>query len=553
MTGGRTLFSRLLATHLIVAVATLALLGITLDRVFERRAVRDLETQLIAEARATRASLEGGISEDLVRRLGTASGARLTVIRTDGTVLADSEHDPSTMENHADRPEVRVALSGRIGSKQRVSGTLGRPFLYVAIPPRDGVIVRAALPANRVTDQRRAIRLAMLAAFAASAILAAGLSALLARNVAGPLSRISRAVRRVSRGEFHAIAPEGPREARDLVAAVNTMAADLAARVAEIGHETALREQVLSAMDEAVILADDDRVIYANPAARAMFTADPMPAVPPAITAAGPAPEITLHHPVRRDVRIASANVEGGRRLIVAQDVTEARRIDRIRRDFVANASHEMKTPVAGILAAAETLQTAVSEDPEAAERFTASLAQEARRLSELVQDLLDLARLEQQPEAWTDLDLSSIVREVAERARIRCDAAGLGVDVKIAQGLRVRGRSEDLAQLTRNLLDNAIRYTPSGGSIAIHLSPSDGAICLEVSDTGVGIPAADVPRVFERFFRVDQARARATGGTGLGLAIVRHVAESHGGSVAARSELGKGSTFTVTLPRAAS
>jgi two-component system sensor histidine kinase SenX3 len=235
--------------------------------------------------------------------------------------------------------------------------------------------------------------------------------------------------------------------------------------------------------------------------------------------------------------------------LIVAQDVTDAHRIDEVRRDFVANASHEMKTPVAGILATAETLEDAIRDDPAQAQRFAGNLAKEARRLANLIQDLLDLARLDQASAEEAIAPMSELVRGAIEEARAQANGKHLTVDAVIAEGIEVPGRPGDLALLARNLLDNAIRYTPEGGRVSINLQRQNGKALLSVNDSGIGIPAKDLPRIFERFYRVDRARARETGGTGLGLSIVRHIAESHGGSVTADSELGRGSTFTVSLP----
>lgn len=551
----RTFLGRLLATHIVVAVAAVALLGITLDRVFQQRAVDDLRARLIAEARTVEAVIaRDGPHQSDVLALGRASGTRFTVIRSDGFVLADSEHDPASMADHSDRPEVREAIAGRTGTAQRASSTLGRPFLYVALPARAGIIVRAALPADRVASQRAAVRRAMIGASLAAALLAALFSMLVARTVARPLEEIAGEVTRVARGDFTPIEPGGPAETRELVRAVNRMAADLAARIDEIGRETSLREQILSAMDEAVILADGTEIVYANPAARALFSLSDGGALPPGIPVpeegAVAAVEITLHHPTTREVRVTSLPLPGGRMLAVAHDVTEARRTDRVRRDFVADASHEMKTPVAAILATAETLETAVADDPEAAQRFAATLAREARRLTSLVRDLLDLARLERPSEHTQEVDLSALALDVADEARARCEERGLSFRAEIGEGGRARGSADDLALMVRNLLDNAIRYTPDGGTVTLRLAVGEESATLEVSDTGMGIPSKDLPRIFERFYRVDAARSRETGGTGLGLSIVRHVAETHGGVVRAHSELGVGSAFVVTLPR---
>jgi len=554
----RSLFLRLIATHLVVAITAIAILGVAVDRVFEHRALEDLKQRLIAEAQTVQSAVSGTPTAALqpqIHTLGSASGARLTIIRRDGVVLADSEHDPATMENHAtpSRPEVLAAIAGHVGSDQRVSETLGSQYLYVAIPVRDGIVVRAALPANRIASQRNAVRLIVLFSFLGMVAVAFGLSALMARSVSRPLRRIADEVSHVARGEFEAVRPAGPPEARAVATAVNTMAAELAQRVDEVRSETRLRDQILGAMDEAVILLDRETIVYANRAASELLGAQHGRAAPPQLPTPNEgnpvAVEFTIYHPVSRHIRATVAPLIDGRVLIVAQDVTDAHRIDEVRRDFVANASHEMKTPVAGILAAAETLEDAIRDDPAEAQRFAGNLAKEARRLANLIQDLLDLARLDQASTEETVTSISELVRGAIEEARAHADGKHLTVDSAITEGIEVPGRPGDLALLTRNLLDNAIRYTPEGGRVSINLQRQNGKALLSVTDSGIGIPAKDLPRIFERFYRVDRARARETGGTGLGLSIVRHIAESHGGSVTADSELGRGSTFTVSLP----
>ncbi len=236
---------------------------------------------------------------------------------------------------------------------------------------------------------------------------------------------------------------------------------------------------------------------------------------------------------------------------MVVRDVTESRRIEQVRRDFVANASHELKTPAASIQAAAETLHDAAQGDPAAVRRFAAQLDRDAQRLSRIVADLLDLSRLETGSELDRNIDLDAIVSDETGRFEAAARESGLTLVVDAGRCEVVRGSERDLSLLVRNLVDNAIRYTRPGGTIRIGLSSDDDTVRLTVADTGLGIPTKDLPRVFERFYRVDRARSRETGGTGLGLAIVKHVAENHGGSVDVTSELGRGSTFVVSLPAA--
>ena len=554
----RGLVGRLVATHLIVAVAAIAILGVAIDRVFEHRALNDLQQRLVAEAETVRSAVVGTPSSEMetrIRALGSASGTRLTVIRTDGVVVADSEHDPTTMENHAtpSRPEVLAAIKGRVGSDQRTSETLGRPFLYVAIPAQNGLIYRAALPATRLASERESIRLTVLFSFLGIAIAALGLSLLMAQSLSRPLRDMADEVDLVARGERTDVVPRGPEETKQLATAVNAMAAELAQGMDDVRSETQLRDQILGAMAECVIFADRGTIVYANGAADRLLGARAGQAMPPQLSLPSSQGvewlEFSLHHPAERVLRASVAALPDGRTLAVAQDVTDSHRIDEIRKDFVANASHEMKTPVAGILAAAETLPNAIREDPVQAQRFAGNLAKEARRLSDLIQDLLDLARLDQAPKQQETASLTDLVRRAIDEASGRAADKSLSLESNIAEGVAVAGQTSDLELLARNLLDNAIRYTPEGGSIAVHLSRHDGHALLSIKDSGPGIPSKDLPRVFERFYRVDRARARDTGGTGLGLSIVRHIAESHGGSVTAESELGRGSTFTVTLP----
>jgi signal transduction histidine kinase len=235
----------------------------------------------------------------------------------------------------------------------------------------------------------------------------------------------------------------------------------------------------------------------------------------------------------------------------VVRDVTEARRLDAVRRDFVANASHELKTPAASIQAAAETIQTASREDPEVVPRFADQLEREAARLSRIVSDLLDLSRLESGSELDDAVALDAVLRDEIERFEGPAAEARVALSVRADAVPRVRGSGRDLALLVRNLVDNAIRYTRADGRVDVSLAAGDAEVVLDVRDTGLGIPQRDLPRIFERFYRIDRARSRETGGTGLGLSIVRHVVENHGGRISVESELGVGTRFEVRLPAA--
>jgi len=374
----------------------------------------------------------------------------------------------------------------------------------------------------------------------------------------------------IAAGDLDARVPEegGPELAR-LADTVNRMANDLRARAEQAGEDRRTRDLVLAAMDEGVLLMDEGGdVRYANPAAlrlvgrmaaelRSPSGGAGRAYVPPALRllvdearTAGSVREreIEMGRPARTVLASSFPVGSEGLALLVLRDVTEARRVDAIRRDFVAAASHELKTPVASIQAAAETLTHALDEDPTAARRFVEHLLHDSERLSRIVRDLLDLSRLESEHPSFQPVRLDDLAREEVERLHPRLREASLTVEVD-ASPVVVRGSGEDLALLISNLLDNAVRYTRAGGTISVQIQKQNGDANLTVSDTGIGIPGRDLPRVFERFYRVDRARSRDTGGTGLGLAIVKHVAEQHGGRVEAQSELGRGTTFVVTLP----
>lgn len=333
-------------------------------------------------------------------------------------------------------------------------------------------------------------------------------------------------------------------------------------RVRASADATQVRDQILGSMHDGVLLFDGDwRTAFSNQALEQHLGARPRslaqvypPSLRETIRRAGETErvavaEIETGAPTRWLRATATPTGIDGSVLVVIADVTEARRLDTVRRDFVANASHELKTPAASIQAAAETLLHVWREDPAAVPRFAEQLEREAVRLSRIVADLLDLSRLESGSELQDRVHMDAVVREESSRLEDAAIEAGLTLDVEVAPVPAVRGSGRDLSLLVRNLLDNAIRYTKSAGTVVASVTADNGSVVLRVTDTGSGIPTKELTRVFERFYRVDRARSRETGGTGLGLAIVRHVAENHGGTVSVKSELGRGSTFEVRLP----
>jgi signal transduction histidine kinase len=324
-----------------------------------------------------------------------------------------------------------------------------------------------------------------------------------------------------------------------------------------------VRDLILSSMQDGILLLDAEGVtVYANDAFERLLGTAPESVsglFPLALREAADAAAdhgatgstlVETGTPPRWLRAQATPAGEGGSVLLVVRDVTEARRLDAIRRDFVANASHELKTPAASIQAAAETLRDAAEDDPAAVARFAEQLEREAVRLSRIVADLLDLSRLESGSEMSERVHLDAVAREEAQRFEDLAAAAELDLVVDAPTPTVVRGSARDLSLLVRNLVDNAIRYTRPRGSVTVTVESDARSAVVAVRDTGVGIPQRDLARIFERFYRVDRARSRETGGTGLGLAIVKHVAENHGGSVDVRTELGVGTVVEVRIPR---
>jgi two-component system phosphate regulon sensor histidine kinase PhoR len=330
-------------------------------------------------------------------------------------------------------------------------------------------------------------------------------------------------------------------------------------RIRQLGQERERLNAVLEAVEDGVILVDSgDTVRYANPAAGRILREQSgvLEELPYASlrTLVGEVRSSGEHRGRTLEIgappRIVQARAvplpDGV--VLILRDVTETRRVEAMRRDFLTDASHELKTPAASIRAGAETVARAVAEDPSAAARFAAQLERDAGRMSRIITDLLDLSRLEAERPDRSPVSLDRVTEDEMDRMRETARNAGVELESSTAPAT-VSGSGGDLALMVRNLIDNAIRYTPEGGKVHVRLRQADRTAILEIDDNGVGIPSRDLPRIFERFYRVDPARSRQTGGTGLGLSIAKHVAEGHGGRIEAHSELGRGSTFRVTLP----
>ena len=524
---------------------------------------------LAAGARAVSTALEDDRLDDRAAdRLGRSGGARVTLIGRDGTVLGDSEIPTARLaevENHADRPEVEAALEGRTGRAVRTSETLAIAYLYVAVPHPDGV-VRAAVPLDRVTAPADRVGRAVAAAGAAVFLLLLALTVPLERFAAGPFRRLRRDTRAVAGGEFslrHRGAGEG--EEGEMARALDRLADRLEEAERERRREEELA-RVFDRLDEGLALVDGGgevrraNVPFRDWVGRREVEGERLdslfrdPEVAEALRSG------VRGEPARREIELGertalvSVRPHGEGAVVVLRDLTRLRRLEGVRRDFVANVSHELKTPLTSVIGYAEPLS-----DPdlprEQAVEFAERILENGRRMRRLVDDLLDLSRIE--AGAWKPEPERVEVGRVARAVwRDLEPAEGRAADFAVEGGeATVRADPEALRQILRNLLDNAVRHAPGGTDVLVHCSPAGGrgedGVRIEVSDRGPGIPEAHRGRLFERFYRVDAGRSRAEGGTGLGLSIVKHLVAAHGGEVGVESEVGEGTTVWFTLPAA--
>jgi two-component system, OmpR family, phosphate regulon sensor histidine kinase PhoR len=575
---------------IVALVAALALRDVSLHRLEDEMSWQAYQfSAVLQQEAATGSPADPGYLQTLTDKAGDAGNLRLTLIAHDGTVLADSVADPETMENHASRPEAAQALAGHEGRARRRSATLNQQEVYVAVPlPQSGAawsrgVVRTALPESRVDSLVAASWRIPLIVWAILLLPTLAVAYFLTRSITSPVGRLRSMTSRVASGDLaYRTSVRRKDELGDLATSLNAMAGQLQNQVDQLATEKERLGQVLAAMSEGVIVVDGEgRLLRANPAAEGILKTELVNHVNTSLVvrarafpdralaakarqAGGPVAEI-VELPGNRQLWVETVPLQTrigqqGQVLFVIRDETARLATDRIRRDFATNVSHELKTPLAGLSLLAGTLKHALEEDPEQAAVFVDRVSAEVARLTDLTNDLLTLSKVEepggQAGENFVPTDLGRLAGETVSELLPVAEGKRQEVGVEAAPGAVVLGDEVALCTLVRNLLDNAIRYTEPGGHIAVRVRTETDrrgarSVVLEVQDDGVGIPAAEQRRIFERFYRVDKARSRETGGTGLGLSIVRHVAERHGGKVEVASTLGSGSTFTVRLPAA--
>jgi len=592
------LFWRIYATYLVVIVLCTAAVGFYAVRSARSFYVQHTESELQARAQLVREQVAAQIGtltaeqlELLVRRLGAASDTRITLISAGqsgapvGAVLADSDAVPGQMENHSDRPEFKEALQGRIGVSIRRSPTLGEDMMYVAVPiAEDGqvaAVVRTAIPLTTVNHALYDLYWRIGLSALLVALLAAVIGLYVSRRISRQMREIKEGAERLAGGDFtHKLFVPRTEEFAAVAESLNHMAEELDDKIGTLTRERNEREAVLSSMVEGVLAVDaDERIIALNAAAAGLIDVQPAAAEGRTIQEVLRNPDLqrvvaqTLsgHEPVEADIvmrvgsedRYLQANgtlLRAGDdespvgAVVVLNDVTRLKRLEAVRRDFVANVSHELKTPVTSIKGFAETLEDGALDDPVAARRFVRIISGQADRLNSIIGDLLALSTLEQRENeprlTLEEADVCDVLHVAVEVCEPKAQAKGITIGVSCASGVLAAVNPPLLEQAVVNLVDNAVKYSSDGSAVEVALVEAADEIVISVSDRGPGVPREHLPRLFERFYRVDKARSRDLGGTGLGLAIVKHIARAHGGRVSVDSRVGDGSTFRIHLPR---
>jgi two-component system phosphate regulon sensor histidine kinase PhoR len=578
----RSIQWRITISFILVVLIIMGILGAYLVNSTRNYQLDNLRSQLENEARITaETSLPGFLYPDelsdldsLAKKLGSEIETRVTIISLNGTVLGDSEEEPSTMENHANRPEIMDALATGVGESTRYSTTLVQNMMYVAVPiSYQGEVLgvaRVSLPLTVVENVVHQVTVSIIIAMVVATALVVLAAWIIARTTTRPIRRLTAASKRIASGELgQKITIEAKDEVGELTHAFNEMSAKTKELVETISEDRTRLATILDNMTDAVIMLNSDgNISLANRAAEKLFNikeADNKPLI-----------EAVRDHEVDELLKLClrtgntqAAHYESGTSkrylraiaipivhnesrvvLLLFQDLTELRNVQTTRRELIGNISHEFRTPLAGIKAMVETLGGGTIDDKGAARDFLARIDSEVDRLTQLVAELTELSRIETgKAELKKEpVKINQLVDEVIAQLNPQAERQKIAISRDFTADLpSIPADRDRVRQVIANLVHNAIKFTPAGGQITITSRALEDSVVVDIADTGIGIPKEDLARVFERFYKGDKARTGE--GTGMGLAIAKHVVEAHGGSIWVRSEEGKGSTFSFSLP----
>ncbi|RED56570.1 two-component system histidine kinase PnpS [Cohnella lupini] len=582
---------------IMIGVSVLAA-GLLMGNSYQKNHQSALRDHMIRELHVLNAAVQWPVTgseaerssylQEQAARFKEIAGMRVSYIRLDGKVMGDSDSDPATMDNHLGRKEVRQALAGGTGSSVRYSDTLKQNMLYVAIQVKDeknGIpqgIIRLAMSLGDVEKSLNNMWLALIFGLLLLFVVAGIVSYRVALSVTRPIERMTAAAQRMANMDYAIRVPEGGRdEVGELARALNAMAGSLQGQLDEIRQNGSRLQSVLDNMTSGVVIvAHDGRITLYNREAEALLGSNVRERVGRSYTEIrqhfelvglireslnNPMPlheELTVYYPEERllAINLAPMTISGEEDpglLLVLQDVSAIRRLESMRSEFVANVSHELKTPVAAVKGFAETLLAGAMNDPETARSFLTIIQDESDRLNRLIGDILELSKIESRraPLQFSPIELPVFLSRMNEILTAEAAKKNIVLDVQAEEELFLEADEDRLGQIIMNLMQNGINYTPEGGKVKVRaeiVAAEDGEeerVRITVSDTGIGIPKKDIPRIFERFYRVDKARSRSSGGTGLGLSIVKHLAELHHGSIRVESTVGVGSKFILELP----
>jgi two-component system phosphate regulon sensor histidine kinase PhoR len=577
---------KLMLSYLLLIILIAGSFYLYVNHLLKNNLIEESRATLISQAHLVRMLVTDGKAtppQKLAETAGSAVRERITIIARDGRVIGDSEVGETRlggMENHLDRPEVQQALQSGTGSSMRYSETLRMDMLYVAMTYGDGQaggFVRLAMPLSYISTARSSLHSLLAGATLVTILAALLLSYLLSNLTTRPLRDMAAATARIGRGEARARIMVASRdEVGKLAGVLNDMAERIEEQMQRISSEKQQLDTILRSMGEGVMVTTSDGTItLVNTAFQRLFSIYgevegknliEISRHPDLLDAFN---DLQTHRAEKlvREITIqpgdttlhthwAPLNLGSGKQGVVAvfHDISGMKKAENMRRDFVANVSHELRTPVSVIKGYAETLlDGTMAADPDRAVRFVEIILSHSERLSTLINDILTLSKLESK-DAALDLNPLDAAGTMAKTCMLLGENARrkrISLVSDIPQGLpRVVADQGRLEQVLMNLLDNAIKYTPEQGTVTLSAQRDEGSgmVRFSVADTGIGIPFKDMPRIFERFYRVDEARSREQGGTGLGLAIVKHIIQLHGGEVTVASESGKGSVFSFTL-----
>lgn len=586
----RTLVWQLYSVYLLVLC--ISLFSVTLFSLIETHNyhIQNTQEKLIIGARFVEKFISDAlVNNDLLKvqtlciELGKISSTRITVILPDGKVIGDSEHDPSTMDNHSDRPEIKKAMNGNIGSSVRYSFTLSRTFMYIAIPVRRNNtiagVIRTSFPLTAISTSFKALVTRIILAGIIIALFATIPVWFMSRRITGSLDEIKQAAQRFASGDLNFRLPVSMTdEISALSTALNQMASQLSDRIHTIEAQKNKEEVILSSMAEGVFAVDmEERIISINQSAARLLGVNQNDLQGKIIEESIGNPHlqetvkkilkmenvveelIILVDKVERYLQIhgtilKDANGKKVGAVVVLRDITQLRRLEDLRREFVANVSHELKTPITSLKGFVETLLDGAMADPNDAKRFLGIIANQTDRLNAIIEDLLTLAHIEKEDERREiQLETASLKETILSAVNMCTSKAtekNITLDFKQSDDITATFNTHLIEQAIVNLIDNAIKYSNPESTVHILLDQQDNNVVISVRDHGCGISKEHISRIFERFYRVDKARSRKLGGTGLGLAIVKHIVQVHGGKVTVESIVGQGSIFTIVLPQ---